>query len=147
MKKIFFKKYENTKHASKRREKSAHHGLSLVVWQSVERNFSSTERHSTPLMLICIVLRFQELFRSIFYLVKHSKRIFWLNWGIQTCLIYLSSKIITCIIIFKNWSNQDFFQTHEHMSQTRGISPWPIHFQKNTTIIIFSKKKIKLSRF
>ena len=52
---------------------------------------------------------------------------------------------------FQKFIKQDFFQTHEHMSQTRGICPWPIHCQKKTTIIILKKKiknkTIKILRF
>ena len=50
-------------------------------------------------------------FSSIFLgPLNTQKDFFWLNWGIQTCLTYLLSKIITYIIIFKNWPNQYFFK-------------------------------------
>ena len=124
-----------------------------MAWPSAIQHSKSAQRHSSnakwhsalPSLIRTISCNFA--FSSIFLKnVKHSKKKkkFWLNWGIQTCLTHLFSKIITCIIIFKNWSNQDFFQAPKYISQTRGIRPWLIHFQKEkreTTIIIFSKKK------
>ena len=69
-------------------------------------------------------------FSSIFLgLLNTQKGFFWLNWGIRTCLTYLFSKFIICIIIFKNWPNQDFSKLM-NTSQTRGIHSCLIHFQK-----------------
>ena len=55
---------------------------------------------------------------------------------------------------FQKLTKSRFFQTHEHMSQTRGIRPWLIHFQQKKKkdqhhYLLKKKKKIQTitSRF
>ena len=64
-------------------------------------------------------------------------------------------KIITCITIKKKNDQINVFQDHEFMSQTRGIRPYLIHFQKKKIkrkrdhhhhLFIKKKKDFKISK-
>ena len=87
---------------------------------------SGTQPFHRTLMQFCILGHFfwDQLTLKKFFLAKLG------HFGLSTSLV------------FKNWSNQVFFKTHEFMFQTRGIFPWLILFPKKKKIIItkISKK-------
>ena len=92
------------------------------------------------------------VFKHIFRTVKRSKIFFLVKLGHSNMPNLFALKNHHLHRYFQKLTKSRFFQTHEHTSQTRGICPCFIHFQKKkkTTIIIFSKKKnqiIKILRF